>query len=53
MPKSETLNGWRCLDEKKLMNEKLGWKLTDPSNRDNSHQGINRVLSFWKLIPCQ
>jgi hypothetical protein len=34
MAKSETLNGWRCLDEKNKMDEK-----TNPSKSDKSPLG--------------
>jgi len=26
MTKNETLNGWKCLDEKHKMDDKFGWK---------------------------
>ncbi len=41
--KSETLNGWRCFDEKIKWMKNLDEK-TDQGKRDMSNQGINRVL---------
>ncbi len=41
MAKSETLNGWRCLDEKNKMDEK-----TNPSKSDKSPLGYQQCIDF-------
>jgi hypothetical protein len=49
--KSETLNGWRCLDEKNKMDEKK----TNPSKSDKSPLWYQLCIDFEKTntLPIQ